>query len=731
MGSVNNGPKVEPQYNKPSIATPAGGTPPAGGTSPSGVTTPAGGTPPSGGSPPSGVTPTQDIKPKSVLVTTTPGGVTPSAGNGNPPSLKNGPNSDTFQPSNSLFLGANTPSGGRVLALAIPGGVTPAGGGTPSSLTPGNNVFSKSLFAVTPGGVTPGGVIPGGTPTMDPNQYAVQSFMGNFFSISKDGKSITASDIIKAEGSSTNPDVKASAIYLAAGNPQLLAELNNADGNADNGFTFNELNHYYDTHYGLGVTPGGVTPGGVTPGGVTPGGVTPGGVTPGGVTPGGITPKGVTPGGYGQVRAAEALDGLTSDQSVLNAVIRGGPSDEPAGITYQGVKQLSTVSLDDDVVWGDVPKDKRQGAQRAAQILMGQNNETAAAEAFNGALQAKGDKDSMTVEEAKAYIKDPSQVAPVPLPFQPYSTPGAAPASTEDFWNALSSLNEPGAIKMMDNLEWDQDHKQAKRDNDRFGLNGMNLLSQLSPDDARWGSLTKNMNIPQADRQRYIDAAKTALSNPALLNEVHGGDGVFEPDDMKNWLESKVPSNITVVPGVVLQTAGMNYQEVQNVKNDIVFMSQDVDGSKLIKKASEDGPITIAYEASFSGGLAGDYVNNHIRLSKGTIDSTGGKVLTGVGQAEGGIQTLAHEFVHAATDNGSNSDSQQEETLATVVGDRILGRFTGKPTNKEIEQQVYDGWMQWTTQADSYKNLSFDNHIFEDLAALGITFDINKKPPPS
>lgn len=126
MGSVNNGPKVEPQYNKPSIATPAGGTPPAGGTSPSGVTTPAGGTPPSGGSPPSGVTPTQDIKPKSVLVTTTPGGVTPSAGNGNPPSLKNGPNSDTFQPSNSLFLGANTPSGGRVLALAIPGGVTPA-----------------------------------------------------------------------------------------------------------------------------------------------------------------------------------------------------------------------------------------------------------------------------------------------------------------------------------------------------------------------------------------------------------------------------------------------------------------------------------------------------------------------------------------------------------------------------------------------------------------------------
>jgi hypothetical protein len=98
---------------------------------------------------------------------------------------------------------------------------------------------------------------------------------------------------------------------------------------------------------------------------------------------------------------------------------------------------------------------------------------------------------------------------------------------------------------MMDYLEWAQNHDQANPNNGRFGTNGMSLLANLSVDDPIWNEVAPNTTGEQ--RQQMIDAAKAALApqNQAYLNEVHGGDGIFEQGDIDRWLNRCNEGNVS------------------------------------------------------------------------------------------------------------------------------------------------------------------------------------------
>lgn len=112
----------------------------------------------------------------------------------------------------------------------------------------------------------------------------------------------------------------------------------------------------------------------------------------------------------------------------------------------------------------------------------------------------------------------------------------------KDFKGAMTTLNEPGAESMMDYLEWRTDNKAAKKDNGRYGTAGMTQLSNLSPDDPAWTEIAKDTKydeVPPESRQKYIDAAKTALQYPGQLDEVNGGDGIFEKKDTEKWLKDR------------------------------------------------------------------------------------------------------------------------------------------------------------------------------------------------
>ena len=89
---------------------------------------------------------------------------------------------------------------------------------------------------------------------------------------------------------------------------------------------------------------------------------------------------------------------------------------------------------------------------------------------------------------------------------------------------------------MMDYLEWRYENSAAIKDNDRYGTQGMRLLSELSETDPLWDQ----MGIPPENRAAIIEAAKAALSseNRSMLLEICGDDQIFEKNDMSTWLNS-------------------------------------------------------------------------------------------------------------------------------------------------------------------------------------------------
>jgi len=186
------------------------------------------------------------------------------------------------------------------------------------------------------------------------------------------------------------------------------------------------------------------------------------------------------------------------------------------------------------------------------------------------------------------------------------------------------------------------------------------------------------------------------------------------PDVDTDLLKNLSPT-VTVdgVTGVKIATADMSEDEINTVKDYVKFMSQDADGTKLLHAASQDGDVTISYEASFKDGMGGDTANHHIRLSKKVIDNEAKE--KGDPTDIMGLGAMAHEFVHAATEG--DDDSKQEESLATTIGTRIAGRYYNKPVD---EQKIYDDWINGQTNNDAYKDMKVDNNIFSDVSNLGI-----------
>lgn len=156
-----------------------------------------------------------------------------------------------------------------------------------------------------------------------------------------------------------------------------------------------------------------------------------------------------------------------------------------------------------------------------------------------------------------------------------------------EFRKAMETFCDGRARELMDWLEWDQNHDQAQAHNGRFGTNGMQLLSQLTPDSPKWEEGAKDLpSIPKEERQRFIDAAKAALKpeNKGLLDQVHGGDGIFEWEDIPNWSGSHKPT--TSVKSAPVD-GKVSFDMFKKWTEDYTTNSRRADGPADIKKAMD------------------------------------------------------------------------------------------------------------------------------------------------
>jgi len=111
------------------------------------------------------------------------------------------------------------------------------------------------------------------------------------------------------------------------------------------------------------------------------------------------------------------------------------------------------------------------------------------------------------------------------------------------FIDAINTLSDPDAQRAMDLLEV---REGSGMDNGRFGTRGMQLLAGLSAtDEATWEEIAPGSSVEQ--RQAWIDAAQLALApeHDVFLAEVHGGDGIFESDDLSNWLDDQDDGDVS------------------------------------------------------------------------------------------------------------------------------------------------------------------------------------------
>ena len=175
------------------------------------------------------------------------------------------------------------------------------------------------------------------------------------------------------------------------------------------------------------------------------------------------------------------------------------------------------------------------------------------------------------------------------------------------FQSSMQTLAEPDAIRAMDNLEvLDQN---AIADDGQFGTTGMQHLAGMrADDDATWDTVAPG--ISREDRQRYIDAAKTACApeNSALLEDYSGGDLIFDQGEFQRavfanqlpFYESAL--KISTTPAV---TAMENLEAARGigVKNDGRFGMQGL--MALAASAVDDPfwnnihpPLTIAQRQS-------------------------------------------------------------------------------------------------------------------------------------
>ena len=116
---------------------------------------------------------------------------------------------------------------------------------------------------------------------------------------------------------------------------------------------------------------------------------------------------------------------------------------------------------------------------------------------------------------------------------QPTGNPGSYRDPLTSFKRDIETVWTKESVLMMETLEWEDNNI-----NNRFGICGMGRLADLQVNDPLWDKVAPSSTPEQ--RQGWIDAAKRCLdpANTQLLNQVNGGDGVFDPDEIRDYLNS-------------------------------------------------------------------------------------------------------------------------------------------------------------------------------------------------
>lgn len=116
--------------------------------------------------------------------------------------------------------------------------------------------------------------------------------------------------------------------------------------------------------------------------------------------------------------------------------------------------------------------------------------------------------------------------------------------STNSIWNHSSRfntfranialLNTQAVVNLMDYLE--STVGKGTAGNGRFGTMGMYMLAELDVDDPKWEET--QIHVPHKLRYGVGEAARQALKEGDLIKQITGDDWIFEPGDMKKWLEN-------------------------------------------------------------------------------------------------------------------------------------------------------------------------------------------------
>lgn len=291
-----------------------------------------------------------------------------------------------------------------------------------------------------------------------------------------------------------------------------------------------------------------------------------------------------------------------------------------------------------------------------------------------------------------------------------------------EFRHDIETLNDPRARSLMDYLEWHQDNGQAIPDNGRFGTNGVNLLSHLPPDSEIWDRFGP---ISQAERQLIVDSAKRVLDpeNEQFLAEVHGGDQIFEKNDLETWLISTIDEmkHGDHVSSILKRRApSLNHEDVKHEQGGDEETEDSFHGDEtLIDDLIVDGATSVL------DGYIGDF--NKI------LKNPGNARVVNVSSGGAPIELIEDLFEQSKKDPDKRAKFLEQLSLPSDASDKdlyqgLVNRAQQTLKNNEIYRQVkskYD-----TTTQEMYKRGIFvvvaagnTGLAVDRLKADGIQFD--------